>query len=670
MLLAALIGVMGGALPAQAADAEGRVIVRFKESAQSVRAQALGHASTVGEARQVAQLRADAMGLRQGLALRARLSLDERTHALSVSGLGSDELARRLARDPEVEWVDVDHRRRRALLPNDPLYATALPSGPEAGQWYLKPPGATVVSSINAPAAWDLTTGSSSVVVAVLDTGIRKDHPDLTGKIVGGYDFVAYQNGSIAQANDGDGADPDASDPGDWVDQADLNAGGLGSGCTSSDIANSSWHGTRVAGLIGAASNNGLGMAGVAWGARILPVRVLGKCGGWDSEIQAGMRWAAGLAVPGVPTNPNPARILNLSLGGGGSCGASYQSTVSAVVAQGALIVAAAGNGQETPGNQGGVAVTAPANCAAFSSGVIAVAALRHAGTKVGFSNLGPEVTLSAPGGNCVNVDANGNATGPCLYPMLATSNSGSKAPVAADNAYNYGGVGTSFATPLVSGTAALMLSADPTLTPARLTQLLRGSARAFVTSGAGGSVPQCRAPSSTAQLECYCTTSTCGAGMLDAAAAVQAAAAVSTPTATITASASTVQTGASITLSGSGSVAAGGRSIASYQWSITNGSGSATLSASNGASVTLSGGSAGTVTVRLTVTDSLGVSASQDLVLTISATPVSNVSSGGSSGGGGGLAHPGWLLALALAALALGRPGRPSAGAASAHGA
>lgn len=186
------------------------------------------------------------------------------------------------------------------------------------GQWYLKTPTSELVSAINAPAAWDRQTGSSSIVVAVLDTGIRADHPDLAGQVLPGYDLVGYSSSSalsLAIGNDGDGADADPSDPGDWVTQAEVNAGTLGSSCTSDEVKNSSWHGTRVAGLIAAASNNGLGMAGVAWGSRILPVRVLGKCGGFDSDIIAGMRWAGGLSVSGLPANPNPARVINLSLG-------------------------------------------------------------------------------------------------------------------------------------------------------------------------------------------------------------------------------------------------------------------------------------------------------------------------------------------------------------------
>ncbi len=528
LLMAALAAPLG--LQAQSASAAvaatsgtetvGRVVVRFKAGAQSVRAQALSARTDVATARQIARSRAQSLGQRTGLALHAHHSLDERTQVVLARGLSSEALAARLARDSEIELVAVDHRRRLAAVPNDPLYpqVNQAQGSNGHGQWYLMPPSKDLVSSINAEGAWDLSTGSSSVVVAVLDTGVRYDHPDLAGKLLPGYDMIGAMTNDVdalAVANDGDRADSDASDPGDWVSNADIEAGSI-SGCTYDDVANSSWHGTRVSGLIGAASNNGIGVAGVSWSSKILPVRVLGKCGGYDSDIWAGMRWAAGIAVPGLPLNPSPARVLNMSLGGGGSCSdgsgtaTMYAETVAAVRAKGAVIVAAAGN-------TSGQAVGLPANC----SGVIAVAGLRHVGTKVGFSSVGPEVTLAAPGGNCVN------ASGACLYPMLSTTNSGKQGPVSNDNAYTNSdaSVGTSFSAPLVSGVAALLLSVKPELTPDQVRQALVSTVRPFPTTGGGSAgdanPPACTAPTGADQLECYCTTSTCGAGMLDARAAL-----------------------------------------------------------------------------------------------------------------------------------------------------
>src|SRR5262249_54747997 len=149
------------------------------------------------------------------------------------------------------------------------------------------------------------------------------------------------QNGTtFLSANDGDGWDPGPSDPGDWIDSNDQ-AKSVFSGC---DIENSSWHGTRVSGLIAAASNNAIGITGVVWNSPILPVRVLGKCGGFDSDILTAMRWAAGEQISGVPTNPYPAKIINLSLGGDGICNAAYQATIQELSQRGVVVVASAGN--------------------------------------------------------------------------------------------------------------------------------------------------------------------------------------------------------------------------------------------------------------------------------------------------------------------------------------
>jgi serine protease len=537
--------------------------VRFKPQADSVRAKALALRATRLEAREVAQTRATALGMRTGYTLRAGISLDERTHVVMSRGLTGAQLAKKLAADPEVELVAVDQRRRHmATLPNDPLFGGATVNAETTSggiqqrvidQWYLKAPGSitnpAVVSSINAPAAWDLVTGGASVVVAVLDTGVRSDHPDLAGQLLppalpgqkfAGYDMVGYgaagttqQTNSIGIANDGDGADVDASDPGDWITYSENNtSGGQFYHCDPDSkggypAVNSSWHGTRVSGLIAASSNNNIGISGVGLNVlKILPVRVLGKCGGYDSDIMAAMKWAAGLAVPGIPTNADKAKVLNLSLGGSGSCdttgtGGLYRDTITQVNAAGATIVVAAGNSE-------GQAVGLPGNC----PGVITVAALRHVGTKVGFSSVGPEVSIAAPGGNCINT----LSSQPCLYPMVSTTNRGTTTPVANDESYTGSGasVGTSFSAPIVSGVVGLMASVRPDITPAEVLQILQSTARPFPTTGGGsaadGNPPVCKAPSSAVQDECYCTTTTCGAGMVDAFEAVKAAQSLSRP--------------------------------------------------------------------------------------------------------------------------------------------
>ena len=474
---------------------------------------------------------AKALGQRLGVAMSAGATLSERTQVVFANGITSAELAQRLAREADVDYAVPDERRRAYTAPNDPLYADGVPgNGPAAGQWYLRAPSGEVQSSLDIETAWSITMGRPGLVVAVLDTGVRFDHPDLLpvaagGNLLPGYDMVS--DGDIA--NDGDGRDANAADPGDWVTAAEANdSHGFFYQCTAFDSSSgkysaesSSWHGTQVSGIIAALADNGIGMAGVGPKLRVLPVRVLGKCGGFDSDIIAGMRWAAGLPVPGVPANLNRAQVINMSLGGGGPCTAAYREAVNAISAVGTVIVASAGN-------SAGHAVSTPANC----PGVIAVAALRHVGTKVGFSDLGPEIALSAPGGNCVNVTA-GSA---CLYPILTTSNSGTTTPGAPTWTDSFHpSLGTSFAAPLVAGTAALVLAAQPALTPAQVKRLLQARARPFPTTGGdnsdGTEVPQCTAPQYEAtgepidQYQCYCTTAICGAGMVDAGAAVLAAA-------------------------------------------------------------------------------------------------------------------------------------------------
>lgn len=486
-----------------------RVIVKYRADSTTRRALAAGTGEGAAN-RTLLPQHAARMGELTRVPLRNGRILGPRTQGLIGTGLSSEELVRRLRARPEVEWVEVDHRRRLLAIPNDPLLLGNQPAGvtPTVGQWYLRAPAGDVASSINALEAWNITTGSPSVTVAVLDTGIRPEHPDLKGKLYQGYDFIGLDRGGAATtAQDGNGRDPDPTDPGDWS-----NANDCGSGEPAST---SSWHGTQVAGLIGAATDNGIGMAGVGWQVKVLPVRVLGRCGGYDSDIVAAMRWAAGVS-DNVGTNsvinvrnPNPARVINMSLGSQGACTNLYRDAIAELRNAGVVTVVAAGN-------DAGLPVSVPADC----PGAIAVAGLRHIGSKVGFSNIGPEIALAAPAGNCVNLDGN------CLYPLLTTVNNGNRA--ATTSAYtdssNYT-VGTSFAAPLVAGTVGLMLSVDPSLTPARTREILQSTARPFPTTRAlvGGEqpVPACRAPDATEQLECFCTTTTCGAGMLDTGAAV-----------------------------------------------------------------------------------------------------------------------------------------------------
>jgi len=362
-------------------------------------------------------------------------------------------LARRLASDATVAYVEVDRRIQPMRVPNDTRY-------PE--QWhYFEPAG-----GINLPAAWDITIGSNAITVAVIDTGIV-NHGDLASRVVAGYDLI----GDTALSNDGDGRDTDASDPGNY-------------GCNGSS---SSWHGTHVAGTIGAVTNNGIGVAGVNWASKIQSVRVMGRCGGYSSDMVDGMRWAAGIAVAGAPVNATPVRVLNMSLGSGGACGITVQDAVNDVVARGVVVVVSAGNSAADASGQ------SPANCA----GVIAVAATVRNGGKASYSNFGSYVAIAAPGGG------GGDS-------ILSTLNASSTVPGADTYAYYQG---TSMAAPHVAGVVSLMLSADPSLTPAQVRAKLQSSARAFPT-GTGSD----------------CTAALCGAGIVDAAAALGGSAPVVPP--------------------------------------------------------------------------------------------------------------------------------------------
>jgi serine protease len=625
----------------------GRVIVKFKAEATLAQARILSAAGSSPSAEQVAQrlqARATGLGHRHGLALRSGRAIDGRTQVMMADGVASTALAARLSQDPEVEYAVVDARHRRLRIPNDPLYVpTPVPTqGPAVGQWYLKPPqagtlttGNEVVASIDAQGAWDITTGHSSTIVAVLDTGVRRDHPDLAGKLLPGFDMIS----DPVLANDGDGRDADPSDPGDWINAGDVATPDF----EDCEIADSSWHGTQTAGLIAAATNNATGMAGAGWRVRVLPMRVLGKCFGYESDITAAMRWAAGLDVPGTPVNPHPAKVINLSLGRPGACDGTYPDAIAAVRSQGVVVVASAGNST-------GHAVNVPANC----SGVIGVAAVRHIGTKVGFSDVGPQLTIAAPGGNCVNIGAGQ----PCLFPILTSGDSGTTVPGSAifTDSFNIS-VGTSFSAPLVSATVALMMTANRSLTPDQVKAALQGTARPFPSSGAPadpdlGAIQQCHAPNGTDQLQCYCTTTTCGAGLLDARAAV---AQVARLEAYIEPSAETVAPSQAVTFSSDSTVLPAGRTIASYQWTLESGGSIVSLpAATDTATLTVTPSAAGSFGVRLTVVDSTGATSTTTSTVTVS--PLTPPPSTDGGGGGGGALNPAWLLALCAAVLALRR--------------
>lgn len=589
------------------------------------------------------------------LALRRLRRLGSGMEVLQVERGGVEGALRELHADPEVAFVVPDGRVRAHAAPSDPLLEQ---------QWYL---GAGQVAATRATEAWNLTLGgspsASPVVVAVIDTGVRFDHPDLGraaegGKLVPGYDFVSGDGaGLFTTANDGDGWDGDPSDPGDFLTaedlQSDLYRGkGCGAGDDGERPSASSWHGTRVAGLIGAMSDNGEGITGTGYHVRVLPVRALGKCGGYDSDVLAAMYWAAGLSIPAPllagapPANPWPARVINMSLGSTGACNAAYRQATRDLIEAGVLIVASAGND--------GGPVDAPANC----PGVLAVAGLRHAGSKVGYSNLGNEVALGAPAGNCVNVDE----ALPCLFSLITTSDSGQRQPAGpiyfGDPRTTGGNYGTSFSAPLVSAAAGLMLSVNPGLTPASLTNRLKATARPFPSvSDTVPAPPVCRVPASATDIqdaECLCTTAACGAGMLDIGEAVRDAL---RPVALATVH-GTVGPGRTLTLDGSASTASQGRTL-SHAWSVASVSGGATapvLATPAAPTTTFVSPTFGTVVLRLTVTDDHGAIDTAEVSITAAngggnvdtpSAPPTTPPAQASAGSGGGGALDGFLLAL-----------------------
>jgi serine protease len=404
-------------------------------------------------------------------------------------------LADRLQRRPEVAWVVPNERERRLQTPNDPLFGD---------QWWLRPVSGSDGNVISQrlrgvpgfQRGWQQNTGVPSARVAVLDTGITT-HPELAGRVVGGHDFVS----DVAVANDGNGRDTDPTDPGDWVSAADAATQDF-DGCT---VENSSWHGTLIAGIVAARTNEGAGVAGANWDGRIVPVRVAGKCGADVADIIDGMRWAAGLPVAGAPANPNPARIINLSFGGSAACTQAYQEAIDAIRAAGAVLVVAAGNERTAP--------TRPASCA----GVIGVAAVNRDGFKTNYSNFGPTLAIATVGGD------DGEGSWGDLFDdggLLTIYNTGVTSAGASTHAYLFG---TSFATPVVAGALSLMLSVNPALSADQLRTGLARTARPHVTS------PHIGACSSANPWRCLCTTTTCGAGLLDVEQALLYAAAPAT---------------------------------------------------------------------------------------------------------------------------------------------
>ncbi len=368
-----------------------------------------------------------ALGLSVNQVRRMALGADVVRTSKKLNYRAAEAFMNRLRANPDVQYVEVDRVVRPTLVPNDTFY--------NGNQWHYY----EATGGINLPATWDIATGTGTVV-AVLDTGITS-HSDLNANVVTGYDFIT----NVTTAGDGNGRDADPSDTGDWTTADQCNPGDAAE--------DSSWHGTHVAGTIAAVTNNNKGVAGVAFNAKVMPVRVLGHCGGVSSDIADAIVWAAGGTVSGVPNNANPVEVINMSLGGPGSCGVSTQNAINFAVNAGVVVVVSAGNDNaDTAGYQ-------PASC----QNVIAVGATDRDGAKASFSNYGSTVDVSAPGG------------GESSF-IASTWNNGLTVPTT--EAY-IGMQGTSMAAPHVAGVAALMQSTSAS-TPASVENVIKSTARAL----------------------------------------------------------------------------------------------------------------------------------------------------------------------------------------------
>lgn len=363
-----------------------------------------------------------------------------------ISVADAQAIAERLMTMPDVEYAIPNLIFKPSLTPDDPRFV-------DGTQWALNSPTA----GANLPTAWDFTTGSNTIPIAVIDTGYT-NHSELpySSFATDGYDMIT----DSTEAGDGDGRDSDARDEGDYC---------------AADSTSSSWHGTAVMSIIGALTNNNTLMAGINWHAKLIPVRMLGRCGGTLDDLIDSIRWAAGLSVSGIPDNPNPAKVINMSLGAIGACDAMTQAAINDAHAAGAVLIAAAGN-EALPASN-----SVPANC----DHVMAIASHDLSGDISYFSNYGDTVALSAPG--------------EAIY--VATCNSPTDYTTTTENCENSSAVtvgsGTSLSAPMASGVASLLFDMNAKITNVYVEEILRNSTRSFV-----------------ADSSCI---GVCGSGMLDA---------------------------------------------------------------------------------------------------------------------------------------------------------
>ncbi|HKO69207.1 MAG TPA: S8 family serine peptidase [Burkholderiaceae bacterium] len=566
--------------------------------------------------------------------------------------------AARLAADPTVEYAEPDVTMKPFAVPNEADFALK--------QWNLFPPASIYPGNVDvamgqppkttsAPAAgaanlisaWDRTTGSDTVVVAIIDTGIV-NHPDLNnaglntpltyapaGRFLPGYDFVSTNalglpNGTVEGAEGAGqvGRDNNPADPGDAVSVADR-ANALCNDNTPNQgtaAAPSTWHGTHTAGVVAATSNNSTGIAGIGWNVKILPVRALGRCGGAMSDIADAILWSAGLAVttaPAPPANANAAKVILIGAGGkaGVACSQTLQSAIDAAVGAGSVVVAAAGNEGSVTG------ISAPANC----NNVIAVTAHAINGENATYSNIdaegGSQVSISAAGGGSPGGQGGLGAIDDPLwdgYYIWSTSSSGTAGPVANTPTAAYARrIGTSAAAAQVAGVAALIKSAVPAATPAQIKGAITTSARPF---------PDLSLCAPGRQF-----AGRCGIGMLDATRALQAAGPpfVVTPPANVT-----------VAVGATASFAIEAIGVVTYQW-IRNG---VPIAGANGPTYTTPPLAATDTNVafQVNMSNSFGGTTSPAGVVTVTSTAANSPSGGG--------AIPAWQVLLLSALLLAAR--------------
>ncbi|MEK9815900.1 MAG: S8 family serine peptidase [Limnobacter sp.] len=555
---------------------------------------------------------------------------------------------------PGVRFASPDIQLQRTAVPapNDGAYSVNQASYMHTGAY----------ASLRMQDVWEQTRGSSNVVIAVLDSGVLFDNPELKGRLLPGYDFVSNvtpptgtrENGTVfdSGSNDGNGRDPDPSDPGD--------APPPGFNCPDGSTT-SSWHGTTVASVAAAQSNNGQFLAGMDWNAKVLPVRVSGRCGiATSSDIVDAFYWAtgSGRVDPTIGVNPNPANVINLSFATdtplfGGGCAANdmVALAIADARARNVSVVVSAGN------NSGG-AVQYPANCA----GTIAAGAAEQDGQLANYSAKGGS-------SNFLTLHAPGNSNG--LY--VGASNTGGSTP-SANGSTAFLFAGTSFSAPMVAGAISLLKAVRPSLTPSQIDTLLRNSARPYPAN----------ASNSTGLFgRLDCTPTSCGAGLLNVLGAVQAARALSNPlpVANVQQSAVVASNGPFVLDAALSTNSAGGNANLTFSWQQVFGN-PVVLAGTSTSALQVQSGMAGNIAeFALTVTDTstnrsntsvvrLANTAVNERTFTPSSTGGSGTSTGGSGtstpsptttpvaassgggGGGGALGLPGLLAMLMLLGL------------------